>query len=45
MKENNIEKSIEFLNKSLNDLVNGQVPMDKLAITKDYEVIKRTSNV
>ena len=34
MKENNIQKSMEFLNHSLNELVQGKVPMDKLAITK-----------
>lgn len=34
MKENNIEKAIEFLNQSLQELVNGTVPMDKLAITR-----------
>ena len=48
MKENNIEKSIEFLNKSLNDLVNGEVPMDKLAITKalrsDYKNPERIAH-
>ena len=30
----NIEKAVEFLNDSLNELVEGKVPMDKLAITK-----------
>ena len=48
MKENNIEKSIEFLTKSLNDLVNGDVPMDKLAITKalrsDYKNPERIAH-
>jgi DNA polymerase elongation subunit (family B) len=34
MKENNVAKAIEFLNHSLNELVQGKVPMDKLAITK-----------
>ena len=34
MKENNIHSAIEFLNKSLNDLIEGKVVMDKLAITK-----------
>ena len=34
MKEQNIEKSIEFLNKSLNDIVNEKYPIDKLIITK-----------
>jgi len=34
MKENNIGKAIEFLDKSLQELVNGNVSMDKLAITK-----------
>jgi len=34
MKEHNIEKSIQFLNNSLNQLILGNVPMDKLAITK-----------
>jgi DNA polymerase elongation subunit (family B) len=48
MKENNIEKSIEFLNNSLNDLVDGKVPMDKLAITKalrsDYKNPERIAH-
>jgi DNA polymerase elongation subunit (family B) len=34
MKENNIQKSIDFLYNSLDQLVQGKVPMDKLAITK-----------
>ena len=34
MKENNLQKSIEFLNNSLNDLIDGKVSMDKLSITK-----------
>jgi hypothetical protein len=34
MKENDIMKSIEFLNRCLEDLVKGQVPMDKLMITR-----------
>jgi|UniRef100_A0A6C0IPB5 DNA polymerase elongation subunit (family B) len=34
MKENNLSKSIDFLNTSLNNLIQGKVPMDKLAITK-----------
>ncbi len=34
MYENNIEKAIEFLNNSLSELVQGKVPMDKLAITR-----------
>ena len=34
MKENDIEKAIEFLSNSLTELVNGKVPMDKLALTK-----------
>jgi len=34
MKDNDIRKSMEFLNKSLIDLVEGNVPMDKLSITK-----------
>ena len=33
-KENNIQKAIEFLNQSLNYLIEGQVSMDKLTITK-----------
>jgi DNA polymerase elongation subunit (family B) len=48
MKENDVEKSIEFLNKSLEDLVNGEVPMDKLAITKalrsDYKNPERIAH-
>ena len=34
MKENDVEKSIQYLNKCLEDLVNGNVHMDKLAITR-----------
>ena len=34
MKENNIQKAIKFLNNSLNDLINGNVGIDKLSITK-----------
>jgi len=34
MKDNNINKAIEFLDKSLQDLVEGKVSMDKLSITK-----------
>lgn len=34
MKENDIMKSIEFLNKCLEELVAGRVPMDKLTITR-----------
>ena len=34
MKEHNIEKSIQFLNTSLDNLIQGNVPMDKLTITK-----------
>jgi DNA polymerase elongation subunit (family B) len=34
MKEHNIQKSIEFLNESLENLIQGKVPMDKLTITK-----------
>ena len=34
MRENNIQSAIEFLNKSLDNLVKGTVPMDKLTITK-----------
>jgi DNA polymerase elongation subunit (family B) len=34
MKENNIQKAIDFLDQSLNDLIQGNVPMDKLAITR-----------
>jgi DNA polymerase elongation subunit (family B) len=34
MKENNIQKAIEYLDHSLGNLINGSVPMDKLAITK-----------
>jgi hypothetical protein len=33
MKENNIRSAIDFLNKALNDLAAGNVPMDKLMIT------------
>jgi len=34
MRENNIQKSIDFLNQSLENLIAGSVPMDKLSITK-----------
>jgi DNA polymerase elongation subunit (family B) len=34
VKQNNLEGSINFLNDSLNDLIAGKVPMDKLAITR-----------
>ena len=34
MYENNIEKAVEFLNNSLDELVQGKVPMDKLSITR-----------
>jgi DNA polymerase elongation subunit (family B) len=34
MKENNIQKAIEFLNQSLDNLIDGTVPMEKLTITK-----------
>jgi DNA polymerase elongation subunit (family B) len=34
MKKNDIQASIQFLEKSLDDLIQGKVPMDKLAITK-----------
>jgi DNA polymerase elongation subunit (family B) len=34
VKQNNLEGSINFLNESLNDLIAGKVPMDKLAITR-----------
>jgi DNA polymerase elongation subunit (family B) len=34
MKENDIQKAIDFLYKSLDNLIDGNVPMDKLMITK-----------
>lgn len=34
MKDHNIGKAIEFLNRSLGNLIQGNVPMDKLTITK-----------
>jgi DNA polymerase elongation subunit (family B) len=34
MKENNISRAIEFLDHSMNQLIDGNVPMDKLMITK-----------
>lgn len=34
LKENNLDKSLQFLNNSLNNLIEGNVPMDKLSITK-----------
>ena len=34
MKENDIMKSVEFLNRCLEELVQGRVPMDKLTITR-----------
>jgi DNA polymerase elongation subunit (family B) len=49
MKEpDNVEKAIEFLNKSLKALVDGTVPMDKLALTKslrsDYKNPKQIAH-
>jgi len=34
MKENNIHSAIRFLEKGLNDLIEGKISMDKLALTK-----------
>jgi DNA polymerase elongation subunit (family B) len=34
LEKNNIQKAIEYLDQSLGNLINGTVPMDKLAITK-----------
>ena len=34
MQDNSIERAIDFLDKSLNDLIAGKVPMDKLTITR-----------
>ena len=34
MKENNVQNAIDFLDKSLDNLINGNVGMDKLMITK-----------
>lgn len=34
MQDNSIERAIDFLDKSLNDLIAGNVPMDKLTITR-----------
>lgn len=34
MKENDLQLAVDFLNKSLHDLIEGKVSMDKLAITK-----------
>ena len=34
MEQNNVERAIEFLDKSLNDLIEGNVPMEKLTITR-----------
>jgi DNA polymerase elongation subunit (family B) len=34
MKENNIQKAIEYLDKALNELTDGKVPMEKLMITR-----------
>ena len=34
MKENNIQKAIQYLDDSLDHLIKGKVPMDKLAITR-----------
>jgi DNA polymerase elongation subunit (family B) len=48
MKENNIQGAIEFLDKSLNDLIAGNVHMDKLAITRalrsDYKNPKQIAH-
>ena len=34
MEQNNVERAIEFLDKSLTDLIEGNVPMEKLMITR-----------
>lgn len=34
MKENNVQKATEYLDVALNDLIKGNVPMDKLMITR-----------
>ena len=34
MKENNVQKATEYLDVALNDLIQGNVPMDKLMITR-----------
>ena len=34
MKENNIQKAIEYLDNALNDLIDSKVPMEKLMITR-----------
>jgi len=34
MKENNIQKAIEYLDNALNELIEGKVPMEKLMITR-----------
>ena len=34
MKENNVQQAVEYLESSLQELIQGTVPMDKLAITK-----------
>jgi len=48
MKENNIQGAIEFLDRSLNDLILGNVHMDKLAITRalrsDYKNPKQIAH-
>ena len=37
MKENNIQKAIDFLNLSLENLICGKVPMDKLTMTRQLK--------
>lgn len=48
MKENNVKNAITFLEKSLNDLIDGNVSMDKLMLTKalrgDYKNPKQISH-
>jgi DNA polymerase elongation subunit (family B) len=48
MKENNIQRAIEFLDKSITDLIRGNVSMDKLMLTKalrsDYKNPERIAH-
>jgi DNA polymerase elongation subunit (family B) len=44
MKEQNIQKAIHFLNQSLDDVVNGRTPIDKLIITKSLSSSYKNPN-
>jgi DNA polymerase elongation subunit (family B) len=48
MKENNVQRAVEFLDKSISDLIHGTVSMDKLMLTKalrsDYKNPERIAH-